>query len=87
MLVSPLIALNHHAVVLDPSQPYQKMSLILFQVPWASLGRSPVLVELDRLYILAGPKVDDGSDEVAEVSLVQELPPETDSKMKETESE
>lgn len=26
------------------------------QVPWASLGRAPVLVELDRLYLLAGPK-------------------------------
>ena len=28
----------------------------LSQVPWASLGRAPVLVELDRLYLLAGPK-------------------------------
>ena len=28
----------------------------LLQVPWASLGRAPVLVELDRLYLLAGPK-------------------------------
>lgn len=29
---------------------------MLLQVPWASLGRAPVLVELDRLYLLAGPK-------------------------------
>lgn len=29
---------------------------LLLQVPWASLGRAPVLVELDRLYLLAGPK-------------------------------
>lgn len=28
------------------------------QVPWASLGKSPVIVELDRLYLLAGPKDD-----------------------------
>ncbi|KAK9858457.1 hypothetical protein WJX84_002370 [Apatococcus fuscideae] len=26
------------------------------KVPWASLGKSPVLVEMDRLYILAGSK-------------------------------
>lgn len=29
---------------------------LMLQVPWASLGRAPVLVELDRLYLLAGPK-------------------------------
>ena len=28
----------------------------LLQVPWASLGKSPVLVEMDRVYILAGSK-------------------------------
>ena len=33
----------------------------MVQVPWANLGRAPVLVELDRLYLLAGPK-----DEFAE---------------------
>lgn len=30
--------------------------MLINQVPWASLGRAPVLVELDRLYLLAGPK-------------------------------
>ncbi|KAL3132003.1 hypothetical protein ABBQ32_008624 [Trebouxia sp. C0010 RCD-2024] len=29
---------------------------LTLKVPWASLGRAPVLVELDRLYLLAGPK-------------------------------
>ena len=29
---------------------------MMIQLPWASLGRAPVLVELDRLYLLAGPK-------------------------------
>ena len=28
----------------------------LIQIPWAKLGREPVVVEIDRLYILAGPK-------------------------------
>eukprot|EP00955_Chlamydomonas_euryale_P000301 3506-Chlamydomonas_euryale.AAC.4 len=27
------------------------------QVPWNKLGQAPVIVEFDRLYILAGPKV------------------------------
>lgn len=30
----------------------------LLQVPWASLGRAPVIVEMDRLYVLAGPRVE-----------------------------
>ena len=38
------------------------------QVPWTSLGKSPVLVELDRLYILAGPKEDNLAEDVPEVS-------------------
>ena len=37
------------------------------QVPWASLGRSPVLVELDRLYLLAGPKADQTATQETEV--------------------
>ena len=30
----------------------------MLQVPWASLGRAPVIVEMDRLYVLAGPRVE-----------------------------
>lgn len=29
------------------------------QVPWARLGREPVVVEFDRLYILVGPRADE----------------------------
>lgn len=28
------------------------------QVPWANLGKSAVVVHIDQLYILAGPKVE-----------------------------
>lgn len=28
------------------------------QVPWSKLGQEPVIVEFDRLYILAGPKAE-----------------------------
>ena len=38
------------------SCPYLAEHRLMLQVPWASLGRAPVLVELDRLYLLAGPK-------------------------------
>ena len=30
----------------------------MLQVPWTNLGKSAVLVYIDRLYILAGPKTD-----------------------------
>lgn len=42
---------------------------MVMQVPWANLGRSPVLVSIDRLYILAGPKseVSTGEKEQYEV--------------------
>lgn len=45
-------------------------SMLLLQVPWANLGRSPVLVSIDRLYILAGPKseVSTGEEEQYEVA-------------------
>ncbi|KAK9819963.1 hypothetical protein WJX72_004515 [[Myrmecia] bisecta] len=33
------------------------------KVPWTNLGRAPVIVEMDRLYILAGPRKD--SEEAA----------------------
>ena len=29
---------------------------VCLQVPWNKLGQEPVIVEFDRLYILAGPK-------------------------------
>ena len=32
------------------------------QVPWRSLGRTPVVVEMDRLFILAGPKQEAAED-------------------------
>ncbi len=38
-----------------PASARQRV-LSYLQVPWASLGTAPVLVELDRLYLLAGPK-------------------------------
>ena len=34
----------------------------MLQVPWTNLGRSAVLVYIDRLYILAGPKTDPTED-------------------------
>lgn len=41
----------------------------MLQVPWASLGRSPAIVELDRLYLLAGPKEEESpEDEEHEVN-------------------
>lgn len=49
----------------------------IVQVPWASLGRSPVLVEVDRLYILAGPKEEklDDDDTTTEAFLLPPLNP------------
>ena len=46
----------------------------VLQVPWTNLGKSAVLVYIDRLYILAGPKTDptkdeDGEYEVSKASL------------------
>ena len=46
----------------------------MLQVPWTNLGKSAVLVYIDRLYILAGPKTDptkdeDGDYEVGRASL------------------
>ena len=46
----------------------------MLQVPWTNLGKSAVLVYIDRLYILAGPKTDptkdeDGDYEVSRASL------------------
>ena len=40
------------------------------QIPWTNLGKSAVVVYIDRLYILAGPKTetasaDDGNYEVS----------------------
>lgn len=52
---------------LQVSCDIRSISALLLQVPWASLGRSPVLVELDRLYILAGQKADYLSEEEPEV--------------------
>lgn len=42
------------------------------QVPWANLGKSSVIVTIDRLYILAGPKTEGTSseDEEYEVSRI-----------------
>ena len=35
------------------------------QVPWRSLGRSPVIVEMDRIYLLAGPKHPEVDESIA----------------------
>jgi hypothetical protein len=35
--------------------------LLLLQVPWSNLGQQPVVAELDRLFLVAGPKEDDSS--------------------------
>ncbi|KAK9815130.1 hypothetical protein WJX73_008307 [Symbiochloris irregularis] len=35
---------------------------LTLKVPWRSLGRSPVIVEMDRLFILAGPKQEAAED-------------------------
>ena len=35
------------------------------QIPWANLGKSAVVVEIDRLYILAGPKIEVATGEDA----------------------
>lgn len=34
------------------------MPCLYTQVPWSKLGQEPVIVEFDRLYILAGPKAE-----------------------------
>ncbi|KAK9908805.1 hypothetical protein WJX75_003140 [Coccomyxa subellipsoidea] len=36
---------------------------LTLKVPWANLGRSPVIITIDRLYILAGPKTEVSSCE------------------------
>lgn len=33
----------------------------MLQVPWSNLGQQPVVAELDRLFLVAGPKEDDSS--------------------------
>lgn len=47
----------------------------MLQVPWASLGRAPVLVELDRLYLLAGPKeeFEEQDSDLEQVNTVTQL--------------
>jgi hypothetical protein len=35
--------------------------LSLLQVPWSNLGQQPVVAELDRLFLVAGPKEDDST--------------------------
>ena len=35
---------------------------ICLQIPWANLGKSAVVVEIDRLYILAGPRIETSSE-------------------------
>ena len=38
---------------------------MMMQIPWANLGKSAVVVEIDRLYILAGPKIEVATGEDA----------------------
>jgi hypothetical protein len=33
------------------------------QIPWANLGKSAVVVEIDRLYVLAGPRIEVASED------------------------
>ena len=40
----------------------------LLQVPWSSLGRVPVEVKIDRLYLLATPKTDEQRAKLAHCS-------------------
>lgn len=35
----------------------------ILQIPWTNLGKSAVVVHIDRLYILAGPKTEAASAE------------------------
>jgi hypothetical protein len=39
--------------------------VLLLQVPWSNLGQQPVVAELDRLFLVAGPKEDDSSRQQA----------------------
>lgn len=43
----------------------------LAQVPWANLGGSPVIVEIDRLYILAMPGETDASKQPSSIAEVR----------------
>ena len=50
------------------------MSPLGVQVPWSRLGKEPVVVEFDRLYILAGPRTEqkDKDDSVVGAAPVTE---------------
>ena len=41
------------------------------QVPWAKLGREPVIVEFDRLYLLAGPPEDSPTSPPSSIETVE----------------
>jgi vacuolar protein sorting-associated protein 13A/C len=41
------------------------------QVPWAKLGREPIIVEFDRLYLLAGPPDDQTSSNASAAETVE----------------
>ena len=47
--------------------------VMCLQIPWTNLGKSAVVVYVDRLYILAGPKIEaasaeDGTYEVSTIT-------------------
>ena len=51
------------------------MSTVFVQIPWTNLGKSAVVVYIDRLYILAGPKTEGTSaeDDAYEVCILQKV--------------
>jgi N-terminal region of Chorein or VPS13 len=49
------------------------------QIPWRSLGQSPVIVELDSIYVLACPKTEADAAEASAANdgeVIGRLPPE-----------
>ena len=47
-----------HNITLQCLSKQISNGLACLQIPWASLGKSAVVVIMDRLYVLAGPKDD-----------------------------
>lgn len=54
--------------------------LLLIQIPWRSLGQSPVIVEIDSIFLLACPKTEADviADEAAAVILPSHPVPSQD---------
>ena len=46
---------------------------VVLQIPWRSLGQSPVIVEIDSIFLLACPKTE--ADAIADEAAAVSLPP------------